>query len=63
MALSSCQANEARSASNLPNVTVTLVDQLNAFDILNHRYLLAEKDAFEAWVNGSPSDAAMKEAG
>jgi len=63
VALSSCTGNEARSASNLEDVTVTLVDQLNVFDILNHRYLLAEKEAFEAWVKGGPSDAAMKEAG
>lgn len=62
VAFSSCTGNEARSASNLENVTVTLVDQLNVFDILNHRYLLAEKDAFEAWVKNIGSDAAMKEA-
>ena len=62
VALSSCLGNEAKSASNLEDVTVTLIDQLNAFDILNHRYLLAEKDAFEAWLKGHRIGGTMKEA-
>jgi large subunit ribosomal protein L4 len=41
----------ARAARNISDITVILVDQLNAFDLLNHRYLLAEKDAFKDWLD------------
>lgn len=50
IALGANAQNEALSARNLPHVTVTQVDQLNAFDLLNHRYLLLDKPSFEAWV-------------
>lgn len=40
----------ARSAANLPHVNLTRVDQLHAFEILNHRYLLADRASFEAFV-------------
>lgn len=39
---------EARSAKNVDNVSVTLADRLNTFDVLNHRYLLVEKATFVA---------------
>lgn len=42
----------ARSAGNLANVTLTRIDQLNVFNVLNNRYLLAEKALFEAWLEG-----------
>ncbi len=50
VALSSTQGHEARSAKNLDNVTLTHIDRLNAFDLLNHHYVIAEKDALAAWV-------------
>lgn len=50
VALADTRGHEARSARNLENVNVTQVDRLNAFDLLNHRYLLAEKSAFEAYI-------------
>jgi large subunit ribosomal protein L4 len=52
IALSSTQGNEAKSIKNIADVTVTHVDRLNAFDLLNHRYVLAEKEAILAWING-----------
>jgi len=39
-----------RSAKNLDNVDVTLVDRLNTFEVLNHRYLVADRQAFEDYI-------------
>ncbi len=52
VALTTTRGFAARSAANFDGVSLTRVDQLNAFEILNHRYLLAEKDAFVAWLDG-----------
>ncbi len=57
VAVNSTQSPEARSAANLEHVSVTLIDHLNAFDLLNHRYLVADKQALSAWV-GRVSDTA-----
>lgn len=40
----------AKSAANLPDVSLTLVDQLHAFEVLNHRFLLVDRASFEAFV-------------
>ena len=53
VALPDTTGNEARSARNVTRVAVTRVDQLNAYTLLNHRYLLADKPAFEAWIQGT----------
>jgi len=50
VALASTRGAEAKSASNLESVAVTQIDRLNAFDVLNHRYLVADKAEFEAYV-------------
>jgi large subunit ribosomal protein L4 len=50
VALADVTSVEARSAANLEHVDTTQIDRLNAFDLLNHRYLVAHKDAFEAYV-------------
>jgi len=50
VAFSDTRGPEAKSAANLENVDLTQIDRLNAFDLLNHRYLVAEKSAFEAYV-------------
>ena len=55
VALADVRTAEARSAANLDSVDTTQIDRLNAFDLLNHRYLVAHKDAFEAYVNGVTS--------
>jgi len=56
VALASSRSHEAKSAANLDHVDVTLIDRLNAFDLLNHRYLLVEKAALQAWIErGAPS--------
>lgn len=50
VALADVTSVEAKSANNLDNIDTTQIDRLNAFDLLNHRYLVAHKDAFEAYV-------------
>ncbi len=59
--VASDQGNEAKSAANLPDVRVTRIERLNAFDLLNHRYLLVQKDQLKAWIeqasNGSAKEA------
>ena len=54
LALTSTQGAEARSAANLEHVTLIRADQLNAFDLLNHRFLLIEKDALAQWLARAP---------
>ena len=48
LALADVRSPEAISARNIDQVTLTQIDRVNVFDLLNHRYLLAHKDAFEA---------------
>ncbi|MBX3375447.1 MAG: 50S ribosomal protein L4 [Phycisphaeraceae bacterium] len=48
-------ANARRSARNVDNVTLCRADQLNCFDMLNHRYLVIGKAELEAWLNGPTS--------
>ena len=55
VALTSTQGAEARSAANIEQLSLTRVDQLNAFDLLNCRYLLVEKEALVEWVNRAPA--------
>jgi large subunit ribosomal protein L4 len=50
VALASTTGNEARSAANLNNVRLTRIDQINVFDLLNHRYLLADKATLAGWL-------------
>ncbi len=56
VALASTTGHEARSARNVDSVAVTRVDQLNAYTLLNHRYLLADKPTFEAWIRGTAEE-------
>ena len=56
VALSSTPGHEALSARNVTSVAVTRVDQLNAYTLLNHRYLIADKPAFEAWIQGAAEE-------
>ncbi len=50
VALADVTSVEAKSANNLQYIDTTQIDRLNAFDLLNHRYLVAHKDAFAAYV-------------
>ncbi len=51
VALSNTNGFEARSAANLEHVSLTRIDQLNVFNLLNHRYLLVEKAALQGWLD------------
>ncbi len=51
IALADTRDTTARSARNLDNVSLTQIDRLNAFDLLNHRYVLADQAAFEGYLN------------
>jgi len=45
-------AGTRRSARNVEDVTICRADQLNCFDMLNHRYLVIGKSDLEAWLSG-----------
>ncbi len=51
VALADTRGPEAKSARNLENVSLTQIDRLNVFDVLNHRYLVADKAAFEGYLS------------
>lgn len=53
LALDPSNRDAALSARNLPDVDTIRVDQLNAFDLLNHRYLVIERAALESFIDGS----------
>ena len=44
--------NAAMSARNLTDVDIIRIDQLNVFELLNHRYLLVDRGSLEAWLAG-----------
>ena len=61
VALSTTRGPEARSARNLAHCSLTHVERLNAFDMLNHRFLLVEKAALEAWVDRATGPRTTRE--
>jgi large subunit ribosomal protein L4 len=48
-------ANARLSARNVDNVTLCRADQLNVFEMLNHRYLVIGRGDLEAWLKGPQS--------
>lgn len=53
LALDSSNRNAALSARNLPDVSLIRIDQLNVFELLNHRYLVIDRASLEAFLDGS----------
>jgi large subunit ribosomal protein L4 len=53
VALDSGNRNAALSARNLPGVTTIRADQMNVFELLNHRYVLVDRDSLNAFLDGS----------
>lgn len=51
IALDSANVNARRSARNLDNVDTIRWEQLNAFELLNHRYLVIEKANLQAFID------------
>jgi large subunit ribosomal protein L4 len=44
-----------RSARNIENITLCRADNINAFNMLNNRYLVIAKPDLEAWLKGPTS--------
>ena len=53
LALDPGNRNAALSARNLQDVDAIRVQQLNTFDLLNHRYLVTDKASLQAFLDGS----------
>lgn len=53
VALGSENRNAALSARNLSDVDTIRIDQLNVFELLNHRYLVVDRASLEAFLDGS----------
>ncbi|MBM4113102.1 MAG: 50S ribosomal protein L4 [Phycisphaerae bacterium] len=53
VALASDNRNALLSARNVEGVTVCRVAQLNAFDLLNHRFLLVDRASLEGFLSGA----------
>ncbi|MSR18037.1 MAG: 50S ribosomal protein L4 [Phycisphaerales bacterium] len=53
VAVDSSNRNAQLSARNVPGVDVVRIDQLSAFDLLNHRYFVVEAEALRSFINGS----------
>ena len=58
---STASNNAVLSGRNVEDVTIVRCDQINAFNMLNHRYLVITKAELEAWLVG-PSSQTTKEA-
>lgn len=52
VALAPQNRNGLLSARNLAEVDTIRVDQLNAFDLLNHRFLVLDRDSLQAFIDG-----------
>jgi large subunit ribosomal protein L4 len=50
LAVPDTRGHEARSAANLPDVSVARIEHLNVFDLLNHRFLLTDKPTLERYL-------------
>ncbi len=53
IALNPENINARLSARNIEDVTVCNAEQLNAFELMNHRYLVIAKSDLEAWIERS----------
>ena len=55
--------NAMLSARNVDGVSVCRIEQLNAFELLNHRYLIVDRASLESFLSGACfGDAAAKPA-
>ena len=53
LALDPSNRNAALSARNIDDVSTAQIAQLNAFELLNHRYLVVDKASLQAFLDGS----------
>jgi len=54
--------NAMLSARNIDGVDVRRIEQLNAFDLLNHRYLVVDRASLASFLDGSCYPASEKKA-
>ena len=67
LAIEKDDANVAMSARNIADVDLIQIEQLNAYDLLSHRYLVTTQAAFESYIaslkpTGGKAAADAKEA-
>ncbi|MHC5022694.1 MAG: 50S ribosomal protein L4 [Planctomycetota bacterium] len=53
VAIDAANRNAALSARNIEHVDTIRVEQLNAFELLNHRYLVVSRASLQAFLDGS----------
>jgi len=53
LAVDPANRNAALSARNLPDVDAVRIAQVNAFDLLNHRFVVTDKESLRAFLDGS----------
>ncbi len=53
VAVSPANTNAILSARNICGVDVRRIEQLSAFDLLNHRYLVVDRKSLQAFIDGS----------
>ena len=53
VALGPDMRNAALSARNLENVDTVRIEQLNVFELLNHRYLVVDRASLQSFLDGS----------
>jgi large subunit ribosomal protein L4 len=56
VALKAENRNAALSARNLEHVDIIRIDQLNVFELLNHRFLLVDRASLQAWLDSCSGD-------
>ena len=61
LALDPGNRNAALSARNVENLDTIRVAQLNAFELLNHRYLVIDRASLESFLDGSCFPTAEKD--
>jgi len=60
MAVAPANRNAMLSARNIEGVGVRRIEQLSAFDLLNHRYLVVDKASLASFIDGSCFPAVEK---
>ncbi len=61
LAVNQDNRNAALSARNLSDVDAIGIRQLNAFDLLNHRFLVTDKESLQSFLDGSAWSSDKKE--
>ncbi len=59
VALAPSEENARRSARNCDSVDTVRIDQMNAFEMLNHRFVVISKSTLEAFLEGRASELAL----